>query len=36
MKLEVPGSHLWLEVEDKADVWGPRVSEQREKSNRGK
>ena len=27
MKLEVPGSHSWLEVEDKADVWGPRVSE---------
>jgi len=27
MKLEVPGSHLWLKVEDKADVWGPCVSE---------
>ena len=26
-KLEVPGAHPWLEVEDKADVWGPRVSE---------
>ena len=27
MKLEVPGSHSWLEVGDKADMWGPRVSE---------
>ena len=26
-KLEVPGTHPWLEVEDKADVWGPHVSE---------
>ena len=27
MKLEVPGSHPWLEVEDKDDVWDLHVSE---------
>ena len=26
MKLEVPGSHPWLEVEDKDDVWDLHVS----------